>query len=324
MSGLSFLAARAQPPVDDTRVWRRTRAGIVNAMTVDVEDYFQVSAFEQQAPVADWDGFESRVSRNTERLLQLFDGAGVTATFFVLGWVAERYPSLVHRIAAQGHEIASHGYEHRLVYTQTPETFTADLARAKAAIEDAAGQAVVGYRAPSYSITRSSLWALDVLVDQGYTYDASIYPIHHDRYGIPDWPRHIHRVQRAGGALWELPGSTARWAGANLPIGGGGYFRLLPYWWTSRGFDRVNRVEEQPGVFYLHPWEIDPEQPRLEADRMTRFRHYRNLGKTEARLKRLMREFQFGPVAEVLEGAVRPGAAALAAQPFRQTNPALG
>lgn len=273
---------------------------LVNAMTIDVEDYFQVSAFDDRVPRSRWNSFESRVTRNTEILLAILNEADVRATFFVLGWVADRFPALVRRISLEGHEIASHGYEHRLVYSMTPREFTDDLRRARVALESAAGASVVGYRAPSYSITRRSLWALDVLIGEGYLYDASIYPIHHDRYGIADWPRHIHRVDRPGGHIWELPGSTTRWAGTNFPIGGGGYFRLLPYAWTRRGIARLNTIEREPAVFYLHPWEIDPDQPRLELGGISRIRHYRNLDKTEERLRRLIREFRFGAVSDVL------------------------
>lgn len=273
---------------------------LVNAMTVDVEDYFQVSAFEQYVPRQRWDRVESRVCRNTERLLEMFEEAGVTATFFILGWVGERFPALVRQIAAAGHEVASHGYAHHLVYEMTPQEFGEDLRRAKGALEDACGAPILGYRAPSYSIVRRSLWALDVLVAQGYVYDASIFPIHHDRYGIPDAPRHPHRVSRKLGALWELPGSTVRWRGQNLPIGGGGYFRLLPYAWTRRGIAHVNQREGKPVTFYLHPWEIDPDQPRVSASLMSRFRHYRNLAKTELRLRRLLTEFRFGSAMSVL------------------------
>lgn len=275
-------------------------SGIVNAMTVDVEDYFQVSAFEGHVSRSQWNTLESRVLRNTEVLLTMFEGAGVSATFFVLGWVAERFPALVRQIALAGHEVASHGYEHRLVYSMTPAEFRDDLRRAKAVLEAAAGFPVLGYRAPSFSITRRSLWALDVLIDEGYVYDASIYPVHHDRYGIPDWPRHIHQVTRTGGSIWELPGSTARWAATNFPIGGGGYFRLLPYGWTRRGIARMNDQERQPAVFYLHPWEIDPDQPRLRVGGLSGLRHYRNLDKTQGRLYRLLRDFRFGPVQNVL------------------------
>jgi polysaccharide deacetylase family protein (PEP-CTERM system associated) len=280
---------------------------VVNALTVDVEDYFQVSAFDGQVSRAEWDRRESRVCRNTERLLEIFAGAEVHATFFVLGWVAERFPDLVRRIATEGHEVASHGYGHRLVYHTTPTELRDDLRRARAALEAAAGMPVLGYRAPSFSITQKSLWALDVLIDEGYLYDASIYPVRHDRYGIPDWPRHIHRIEREGGSLWEVPGSTVRWGRSNLPIGGGGYFRLLPYAWTRNGIGRLNRRERQPAVFYLHPWEIDPGQPRIPCGGLTRVRHYGNLGKTEDRLTRLLGEFRFGTVSDVL--GITPAAA---------------
>lgn len=273
---------------------------VLNAMTIDVEDYFHVSAFSDVVAPSAWDAFESRVCRNTERLLDILAEADVRATFFVLGWVAERYPQLVRRIAAGGHELASHSHDHGLVYDKTPETFRADLRQAKAAIEQAAGVAVVGYRAPSFSIVERSLWALDVLIDEGYEYDSSIYPIRHDRYGIPSWARHIHRIERGGGALWELPGSTVEMLGTNLPIGGGGYFRLLPYEWTRRGIHHLNARESRPAIFYLHPWEIDPGQPRLQVGALSRFRHYQNLDQTERRLRSLLSAFTFGTVSDVL------------------------
>jgi len=225
----------------------------------------------------------------------------VQGTFFILGWVADKFPDLVRRIAWAGHEIASHGYEHRLVYDMTPAQFRDDIRRARAALESITGRPVAGYRAPSFSITNESLWALDVLVDEGYVYDASVFPIRHDRYGIADAPRHPHRVPRNGAQLWEVPASTVRWCGMNLPIGGGGYFRLLPYEWTRRGIARLNRHERRPAVFYLHPWEIDPGQPRLSASALSKVRHYRNLHKTEARLERLLRDFAFGPILSVLQ-----------------------
>lgn len=275
-------------------------AAVLNAMTVDVEDYFHVSAFADVVRADEWNSLESRVCRNTERLLDLFAAVNVRATFFVLGWVAERFPDLVRRIQAQGHELASHSYDHGLVYDKTPDGFRADLRRARAAIADAAGVEVTGYRAPSYSVVERSLWALDVLVEEGYSFDSSIYPIRHDRYGIPDWPRHIACLERAGGRLWELPGSTVRHLGMNMPMGGGGYFRLLPYGWTSAGIRRLNHVEGRPAIFYLHPWEIDPAQPRLNAGFVSRFRHYRNLDQTESRLVQLLQEFRFGTIGEVL------------------------
>lgn len=277
-------------------------ASRLNAMTVDVEDYFHVSVFERTVARATWESLESRVVTNTERLLDLFDEHAVRGTFFVLGWVAERHPSLVRSIAGRGHELASHGYAHRLVYDQTPDIFRDDVRKAKGIIEDASGRRVNGYRAPSFSVTKQSLWALDVLLDEGYRYDASIFPVRHDRYGIPDAHRWPHAMTRAGGSLFEVPGSTVRLGGHNLPVAGGGYFRILPYAWTRWGIGHLNRVEGQPAVFYLHPWEIDPRQPRLPASTLGRFRHYRNLHRTEARLRSLMQDFSFGPLETVLAG----------------------
>jgi polysaccharide deacetylase family protein (PEP-CTERM system associated) len=282
--------------------------GVVNAMSVDVEDYFQVNAFDAVVPRARWDSLESRVCGNTERLLAMFDSAGVTATFFVLGWVAERFPSLVTAIAAHGHEIASHGYAHRLIYDQTPAAFRDDVRRAKDLLETAAGVHVDGYRAPSYSVTTQTLWSLDVLIEEGYRYDASIFPIKHDRYGIPSAPRHPYVLTRDGGSLVEAPASTVRCAGVNLPIAGGGYFRILPYAWTRWGMRRLNQREGRPAIFYLHPWEIDPSQPRFEAGWLSRFRHYRNLDQTEPRLQQLLQDFRFSTVRRIL-AAVQPEAA---------------
>lgn len=273
---------------------------VVNAMTIDVEDYFQVSAFDDVVKREEWEARPSRVVSNTMRLLQLFDEYSVKSTFFVLGWVADRFPGLVRDIAAAGHELASHGYGHRIVYSQTPDEFREDVRRAKGTIENVSGQVVGGYRAPSFSITKNSLWALDVLVEEGYRYDASIFPIRHDRYGIPDAPRHTHVLTRPAGTLTEAPGSTVRVLGSNLPVAGGGYFRILPYWWTRWGIARLNQTEKQPAIFYLHPWEIDPGQPRLHASRLSRFRHYRNLDKAEARLKRLLTDFRFGMLKDVI------------------------
>ena len=294
------------------------RAGIeqrpvVNAMSVDVEDYFHVSVFDGIVPRSTWNEMESRVCANTVRLLDIFDEYSVKSTFFVLGWVAERHPHLVRAIADRGHEIASHGYAHRLVYDQTPAAFRADVKRAKQLLEDAAGCPVRGYRAPSYSITPRSLWALDVLIDEGYRYDASIFPIRHDRYGIPVSPREPFPIERQGGALMEVPGSTVRVGPLNLPVAGGGYFRILPYWWTKWGIARLNATERQAAVFYLHPWEIDPDQPRLPAGWLGRFRHYRNLHETEARLRALLEDFRFDTVAALLHPRVETAAEPLAA-----------
>ena len=288
---------------------------VVNAMTIDVEDYFHVSVFDGVIPRSSWDRLESRVSANTSRMLDIFAEHGVRGTFFVLGWVAERFPELVRRIAATGHEVASHGYGHRLVYDQTPAAFREDVRRAKALLEDASGVRVHGYRAPSYSIVPRSLWALDVLIEEGHAYDSSIFPIRHDRYGIPVSGRHAYVVDRPVGRLVEAPASTTTLGGMNLPVAGGGYFRLLPYAWTRWGISRVN-AEAKPAIFYLHPWEIDPSQPRLSCGLLSRIRHYRNLSQTESRLRRLLREFSWGPLRDVLlSGSAERSAVASTAAP---------
>jgi polysaccharide deacetylase family protein (PEP-CTERM system associated) len=276
---------------------------IVNAMSIDVEDYFHVSVFDGIVPRSSWASMESRVVRNTDRLLDIFDEFEVRSTFFVLGWVGERHPDLVKRLALRGHEVASHGYAHRLVYDQTRAAFRDDVRRAKAILENACGRQVFGYRAPSYSITSRSLWALDVLIEEGYQYDSSIFPIRHDRYGIPVSARRPYRIDRKSGHLIEVPGSTTQVGAMNLPVAGGGYFRILPYAWTRWGIDRVNRLEQRPAVFYLHPWEIDPDQPRLNAGRVGQFRHYRNLSDTERRLRELLTDFQFDTVERLVAAA---------------------
>jgi polysaccharide deacetylase family protein (PEP-CTERM system associated) len=273
---------------------------VVNAMTIDVEDYFHVSVFDGLVPRDRWDGLESRVCANTQRLLTIFDEVGITATFFILGWVAERFPELVREIGSQGHEIACHGYQHRLVYDQTPSSFRDDIRKAKDLLESVAQTSVIGYRAPSYSITARSLWALDILIEEGFRYDASIFPIRHDRYGIPLSPRTCYPLERKAGTLMEVPASTVRCGPLNLPVAGGGYFRLLPYAWTRWGIARLNDGG-QAAVFYLHPWEIDPQQPRLEAGALGSLRHYRNLDKTETRLRALLEDFAFGPMDTLLQ-----------------------
>jgi len=282
-------------------------APVVNAMTVDVEDYYHVSAFDRTVFRSDWEAMEARVERNTRRLLDLLERFDVRGTFFVLGCVAERHPDLVRAIASHGHEVASHGYGHRLVYEQLPAEFRDDVRRAKRMLEDIVGVPVVGYRAPSYSITGRSLWALDILVDEGHEYDSSIFPVRHDRYGIPDAPRHAYIIRCRNGLLTEVPPSTVRIGSFNLPATGGGYFRILPYAWTRWGIARLNEREQRPAVFYIHPWEIDPDQPRLPADPLSRFRHYRHLGRVEGRLQRLLRDFRFGPLGLLLSGpATKP------------------
>jgi polysaccharide deacetylase family protein (PEP-CTERM system associated) len=274
---------------------------IANALTVDVEDYFHVSAFSSSIHRDTWNAQESRVVPNTEKLLAIFGSFDVRATFFVLGWVAERHPDLVKEIERQGHEIACHGWSHRLVYEQTPEEFQDETARAKNILEDITGKTVLGYRAASYSIVRDSLWALDTLAELGFVYDSSIFPIHHDRYGIPDAKRAPHRLATPNGStIVEWPLSTARLMGVRVPVCGGGYFRLLPYWLNRWGLDAINRNEGRPFIFYLHPWEIDPGQPRVPSKWLSRFRHYTNLDKVEKRLNRLLAEFRFGTVADGL------------------------
>ena len=264
-----------------------------NALTVDVEEYFQVAAFDQTIPRQEWDSRTSRVEMNTGRVLDLFAEQGAKATFFVLGWVAERHPGLVRRIVSEGHELASHGYDHTRVHQFTPEQFRADVTRTKAMLEDLGGVAVRGYRAPSYSINRRNLWALDVLQETGHAYSSSIYPIRHDLYGMPDAPRFPFRLKPEG--ILEIPVTTVRLGERNLPCGGGGYFRLLPYpafRWMLR---RVNETDRQAGLFYFHPWEVDPQQPRVYgAPLRSRFRHYLNLETMEARLRRLLSDFSWG------------------------------
>ena len=285
-----------------------------NALTVDVEDYFQVAAFARQINPATWDQIPLRVEHNTQRLLKLFTEQGVQATFFVLGWVAERCPGLVRTIAEQGHEVACHGYSHHLIYGQTPAVFREETIRAKACLENQAQRPVLGYRAASYSITQRSLWALDVLAELGFAYDSSIFPIRHDRYGIPDSPRWPYRLTVPnGGSLIEFPPSTFSLLGYRLPVAGGGYFRLYPYPFTRFALAQLNRVESQPFIFYLHPWEIDPEQPRIPAGWLSTFRHYTNLNRCEARLRQLLRDFRFTTAREVLETLTIPGIATVGA-----------
>jgi polysaccharide deacetylase family protein (PEP-CTERM system associated) len=290
----------------------------INMLSIDVEDYFQVSAFEDISPPDKWDDFESRVVANTERILQVLESADVRATFFVLGWVAKRYPNLVRKIAAADHEVASHGYGHQRIGNLERSEFRRDIQRSKQILEDLVGCEVLGYRAPSYSISQQTPWAFDELLEAGYVYDSSIFPVKHDFYGMSDWPRFAGLAVKGGDGQWqpaessqpsseqqsmmELPITTLRLAGKNLPISGGGYFRLLPYVVSRWGLQRVNQVDKQPFVFYLHPWEFDPDQPRMAgAGLKSRFRHYLNLHKTESRFKRLLDDFEFVPIRNGLE-----------------------
>lgn len=285
-----------------------------NLLSIDVEEAFQVSAFETVSPPGSWAQQEQRAAANTARLLDLLDRAGVQATFFVLSWVAERQPQLVRRVAAAGHEVASHGYWHRRVSTQTQTAFREDIRRAKACLEDLTGQAVLGYRAPSYSISRQTPWAFDELLAAGYRYDSSIFPVRHDFYGMANWPRFAGTAVRDAAGQWqpgvasagqpsllEVPITTLQLAGRNWPIAGGGYFRLLPYVLTRWGLRQINQREKKPFVFYLHPWEIDPAQPRMAAAGWkSRLRHYLNLARTEGRFVRLLQDFRFVPIRQGL------------------------
>ncbi|MGH8277727.1 MAG: XrtA system polysaccharide deacetylase [Steroidobacteraceae bacterium] len=273
----------------------------MNAFTVDVEDYFHVAALSRAISRESWPTRECRVEANTERLLGILAEGGVRGTFFVLGWVAERSPGLVRRIAAAGHEIACHGLSHRLIYTQAREEFREETRRAKRLLEDLIGEAVLGYRAASFSVTRESLWALDTLIDAGFLYDSSIFPIRHDRYGLPGAAPEPNRVSAPSGrTLVEFPMSAARFLGVQVPVSGGGYFRILPYWLTRAGLKQINERRGLPFTFYLHPWELDPGQPRFKVSALSRFRHYTNLARCEGRLRRVLREFEFASMHEAL------------------------
>jgi polysaccharide deacetylase family protein (PEP-CTERM system associated) len=264
---------------------------IANALTVDVEDYFQVSALAPYVARAEWERIPCRAERNVDAILDLLAASGAQATFFTLGWIAERYPGIVRRVVAAGHELASHGYAHLRIHEQTRAEFLQDIRRAKALLEDLGGAEVRGYRAPSFSVGKSTLWAFDCMVEAGYRYSSSVYPIRHDLYGMPEAPRFPYEPRRG---LLEIPITTARFLNRNVPAGGGGYFRLLPYR-TSRALIRsVNRTERRAAVFYFHPWELDPGQPRVPGTGLkSRFRHYLNLHRTRPRLQRLLRDFRW-------------------------------
>ncbi|MFH1148237.1 MAG: XrtA system polysaccharide deacetylase [Pseudomonadota bacterium] len=307
----------------------------INALTIDVEDYFQVHAFSRTVRIEDWPRYECRVEQNTQKILGILSESGIRATFFILGWIAERYPGLVKMIAEQGHEIASHGYRHELVGNQTPDQFRTDVAKTKQVLEGVTGGEIMGYRASTYSITKETSWALQVLAEEGHKYDSSIFPVLHDVYGFPEAPRFPFRVNfnghannpfpgppskapspsmgeaRGEGGLWEFPISTVRVLGQNLPVAGGGYFRLFPYWLTRTSLKHINDAEGHAFIFYVHPWEFDPGQPRVEgAPVKARFRHYLNLAKVEDRFRRLLHDFKFAPVRDLIqerENAGKPG-----------------
>jgi polysaccharide deacetylase family protein (PEP-CTERM system associated) len=281
----------------------------VNALTVDVEDFFHVQAFAGVIARSAWDGLPRRVEENTERLLELCDRARVAGTFFTLGWVAERHPALVRRIVAAGHELASHGFAHQLVHTQTPAEFRADILSARRLLEDVGGVPVTGYRAPTFSLGPRTPWAFSILADAGYRYSSSVYPVRHDLYGSPDASRVPYR--HAGTALWEFPMTTLRVASKNLPCSGGGWFRLLPYPLYRLLLRRCNAAQGAAALFYTHPWEIDPGQPRVAgAGRLARFRHYNNLAKTLPRLERLLSDFAWDRMDRVYAGLLAPAARA--------------
>lgn len=273
---------------------------MANALTIDVEDYFQVAALAEAVRREDWHSMEYRVEANTHLLLELLDRHNTRATFFTLGWVAEKSPQLVRDIQKAGHEVASHGYSHQLIYNQTPEVFREETRRSKQILEDITGEPITGYRAASYSITNQSRWALDILAEEGFVWDSSIFPVHHDRYGMPGTPRWPHRLTTDNGhELAEFPLSTLKFPGYTLPIAGGGYFRLFPYWFSRWGLGSINR-QGHPFVFYLHPWEVDPDQPRLDVKWFSRFRHYNNLDVCEHRLDQLLGHFRFTAMGDVL------------------------
>jgi polysaccharide deacetylase family protein (PEP-CTERM system associated) len=281
MSGSAGTGARSSPPV--------------NALTIDFEDWYH----GLEIPMSGWSGFEDRMERAGRKTLQMFADAGARATFFVLGWVAEKYPHLVREIAAAGHEVGTHGYSHTLVYKLEPNVFRAELERSIRVLEDLVGKPVLGHRAPFFSITKQSLWALDIMAELGLRYDSSIYPVYNYRYGIEDAPRWPYSITQGGRTMLEFPISTWRLFGKNLPIAGGAYFRIYPYALTRAGFRAINGAGH-PAVFYLHPWELDPDHPRIDLPRRIAATHYVNLNATERRLRRLLADFKFAPMKEVL------------------------
>ncbi len=291
-----------------------------NVFSVDVEDYFHVSAFADRISPEDWGQYECRVEANTHRILDLCARHNVRGTFFVLGWVADRYPELVIDIRDAGHEIGCHSYWHQLIYELGPERFREDLVRGRDLLQEITGEAVTLYRAPSFSVTKKSIWALEIMVEEGFTVDSSVYPVRHDRYGIPDAQVIPHKIQTDSGSIVEFPGTICDVGGMNVPVGGGGYFRLFPWWLMQRFLSKVNR--ERQFNFYIHPWEVDPDQPRMQGSWKSRFRHYQNLNSTTRKLDQLMSSFDFTTMSEALqhtglldtEPAVAPTAASTGAQ----------
>jgi len=274
-----------------------------NVMSVDVEDYFHVEAFASAIPSTEWHSYIPRVEGNVARILDLFAKYEVRATFFVLGWVAEKFPHLSRNIAAAGHEIGCHGYAHRRLHTMTPRQFQQDLRKATALLSDQVGESIRSFRAPSFSIVRKTLWAYDILSEEGYSYDSSVFPVRHDLYGIPDAQRFPHwTISDRNARIFEFPPSTLSYGGVSVGIGGGGYLRWLPYRITYWALCHINHAERQPAAVYFHPWEIDPDQPRIRVGMKSRLRHYTNLSTTEGKIERLLQDFQFGTLSEVCLG----------------------
>ena len=277
---------------------------LINALTIDLEDYFQVEAFASRINYNDWDNYPCHIEKNTKKILDILDFYQIKATFFCLGWIAKRYPLLIKTIAQKGHEIASHGYAHKPIYKQSPKEFREDIKRTKNILEDIIGKPVFGYRAPTYSITQKTLWALEILAEEGYKYDSSIFPIKHDLYGIPNAPRFpfVITFQRSNvQTFFEFPLTTLRILNINIPIAGGGYFRLFPYVFIKNALKYINIKEKKPFIFYLHPWELDPNQPRINhIPWRSRFRHYVNLNKAERKFKKILSDFKFCSILEIL------------------------
>jgi polysaccharide deacetylase family protein (PEP-CTERM system associated) len=299
---------RLIPPMDPFGTHLSASSNLAGGLSVDLEDYFQVEAFAANIPRSQWPLFNSRIRHNTSRTLELLARHGCRATFFVLGWVAEREPALVRDVADAGHELACHSHLHRPLYSLTPTEFREDLRRSRGSIENAGGTKVVGFRAPTFSVTEQSMWALEVLAEEGFAYDSSIFPIHHDRYGIPGASRWIHREQLPSGrSIWEIPPSTVRIGNLNLPFGGGGYLRLLPMAFTRWAIRATHRREKQPIIVYFHPWELDPEQPRLQGSWKSRIRHYYGLDKTAKRLSEILSRGKFQPLLDLMRAFERCG-----------------
>jgi len=265
---------------------------VKNFLTIDVEDYFQVGNFQKVIKYSDWDNYESRVVGNTDEILSVLDSKRVKATFFILGWIAERFPEIVKRIHNQGHEVASHGYSHKLIYMQGPQNFREDIKKSKAILEDIIGELILGYRAPCYSITKKSVWALNILMEEGFKYDSSLFPIRHDKGGLLEAKRYPYKIYNHEKCLQEMPLSTFRLLNQNIPFSGGGYFRLLPYSLIKGVVNDINK-QGHPVVFYIHPWELDPEQPKIKAGFLNNFRHYVNIPKTKDKISKLLDDFEF-------------------------------